>query len=501
MRSIILMLLLCCFSIVSSTAQTLEERYRQFQQQAKQSYTDFRDAANRQYAEFLRAAWEYYQAAPAVPRPKEEQVPPVIYDEEQDRRQREQQQNQQQEEQLADNDIPTPRDDEKAINDDNDIITIPDTSPQPQPISPIIEHNKGKDNEQRLSVSFYGTDISVRYPSEELTLNSTQPAALAAAWEQLSSDKFNNLLLDCLTAREQLHLCDWAYLSMLQTIAEQTCGKTDAAVFLQAFLYAQSGYQMRLAQDKQGKLYMLIGSRYVFYDRGYFQLDEGNFFPLTDISAIADGLHICNGAFPKEQSLSLQIEQEQLLTYQPSPLITRTAQSGLSAKVCVNRNLIDFYNHYPTGHYGDDFSTRWALYANTPLDENIRKQLYPALRSAITGKTELQAVNLLLNWVQTAFEYEYDDVVWGGRPCFLCCRVTVLSLLRLRRPQHPLLTTNKRPARLRCSPALLSRTSCHCCSLHPTHTRRLSHHRQQPFHHLRPDLHRCPCRQNHAGNG
>lgn len=45
--------------------------------------------------------------------------------------------------------------------------------------------------------------------------------------------------------------------------------------------------------------------------------------------------------------------------------------------------------------------------------------LYPPLRSAIEGCTQQEAANRLLNFVQTAFEYEYDDKVWGyDRPFF-----------------------------------------------------------------------------------
>lgn len=62
--------------------------------------------------------------------------------------------------------------------------------------------------------------------------------------------------------------------------------------------------------------------------------------------------------------------------------------------------------------------TRWAMYANTPLDENVKKQLYPKLRERIKDLSQLDAANKLLNWVQTAFVYEYDDKVWGHDRAF-----------------------------------------------------------------------------------
>ncbi len=60
----------------------------------------------------------------------------------------------------------------------------------------------------------------------------------------------------------------------------------------------------------------------------------------------------------------------------------------------------------------------WDMYANTPMDATAKKSLYPALREQIKGRGELESVERLLNWVQTAFVYEYDDKVWGGDRAF-----------------------------------------------------------------------------------
>ena len=62
--------------------------------------------------------------------------------------------------------------------------------------------------------------------------------------------------------------------------------------------------------------------------------------------------------------------------------------------------------------------TRWAMYANTPLDKHVKEKLYPVLKEKINGLSQLEAANKLLNWVQTAFVYEYDDKVWGHDRAF-----------------------------------------------------------------------------------
>ena len=74
-----------------------------------------------------------------------------------------------------------------------------------------------------------------------------------------------------------------------------------------------------------------------------------------------------------------------------------------------NKNLKDFYYTYPTSMVGDNFVSRWAMYANTTTREYVKSQIYPDLKAAINGCDQLTAVNKLLNFVQTGFEYEYDD--------------------------------------------------------------------------------------------
>ena len=85
----------------------------------------------------------------------------------------------------------------------------------------------------------------------------------------------------------------------------------------------------------------------------------------------------------------------------------------MKVTVCTNKNLIDFFNTYPSSMINDDFITRWAMYANTPLDIMTKEKLYSSIRPCIEGMDAKETVEYLLNFVQTGFEYEYDDKVWG----------------------------------------------------------------------------------------
>lgn len=129
---------------------------------------------------------------------------------------------------------------------------------------------------------------------------------------------------------------------------------------------------------------------------------------------------ICGASFPKEQALSLGIPQAQQFAERMSA--ERKIQSSdvpqFTAKVQVNQNLLDFYNTYPTSIVGENVCSRWAMYANTQMAEDVNHVLYPQLRNLIMGYSEIESVNILLHWVQTGLVYEYDDKVWGHDRAF-----------------------------------------------------------------------------------
>lgn len=99
-----------------SSAQTndFKSQYEDFKKQARVEYEDFRAQCNAEYAEFIKEAWKEYQTLPAIPRPKDETVPPVIRQDKDKGKEME----------------------DKAIT-IKDIVSPIEQTPQPKPISPI----------------------------------------------------------------------------------------------------------------------------------------------------------------------------------------------------------------------------------------------------------------------------------------------------------------------------------------------------------------------------
>ncbi|MBO5025263.1 MAG: hypothetical protein J6C86_03870 [Bacteroidaceae bacterium] len=296
------------------------------------------------------------------------------------------------------------------------ILTIPETLPEIPVEEPEYEF---------IKFNFYGGTHKVRLGEENrFTLRDCKEKTVADAWMKLSRTRFSNTLKDCLALRDAGQLCDWAYLNMLKAISDTFCGEgTNESTLMTAYIYTQSGYKMRLASSNN-KLYLLFASNALMYDRSYYIIGKEHFYIFdgdANSVSIFGELAVFDKPFQKESPMTMLITKEQKFKMAATDTRTIVSQRYPDIKVETksNKNLIDFYDAYPPfAQSSDDLMTRWSIYANTPLSTQSVEMIYPVLKEKIKGKTQLDAVNRLLNFVQTGFVYEYDDVVWGHDRAF-----------------------------------------------------------------------------------
>lgn len=387
----IVTLLMCIVGVINTcnAQNNMNNDFESFRKEINEDFNDFRKEIMNEYIGFVRNPWKNSNSLPPVPKPKEEHIPPVVAPKEDSLR-------------TLPNDNP--------IVIDNLIKSEPVT-PKPEPISPItviptIETRV-------INIEYFGTKCSVRFPQESsYHIKSINENHIADALSELSSEKYDNLVYDCLKIREDLQLCDWAYLLFLERMSETVCGReTNEATLLMAFVYMQSGYKMRLAHDYK-RIYMLFASKHTIFGKPSYNIEGDEYYGLVELPS---QLAVSKAHFPKEKSLSLIIAQQPLFTVDRSDakVVSSSKYADFRLSYDINKNLISFYSTYPSSYYNGDFMTRWAQYANTPIAPNIAETMYHEIREKLHGLTEEEAVNRLLNWVQTGFEYEYDDKVWG----------------------------------------------------------------------------------------
>lgn len=400
MRRVVFLLCIVCAGNLYAQESFEEFRARlggsfsDFKASIFQDYEQFKNKIKEDYCHMLKQAWTEMEAFSGIPIPCEKRIPPLVLPEEE-------------------RDKPI----DSKPHPIEEVIPIVKPQPQPTPIVPIEE--KPLPVEKFFSFTFMGTSMKVRLDDTlKVRLKDISAECIVSFLDEVSNPAFDALLGDCLKLRKQYDLCDWAYLLLLRELSHSFYGiSTDESVLMMAWLYGQSGYTMRLAVAEDGHLRLLFACHHSIFQRYYWEIDGNKYYALD---YEGNRLSVCQASFPEEKPLSLYIHKAQQFAVAASSV--RTLQSErypeMVAQVTENMNKIAFYETYPTSMVNDDMGTRWAMYANVPLDDLSRQTLYPSLSDVLVGLSQKESVERLLNWVQTAFVYEYDDKVWGHDRAF-----------------------------------------------------------------------------------
>ena len=446
-RMAVLLLLLAGGMSMQAQDDDFRKDFEQYRKGAKKSYDDFRKQALMEYSDFVRQAWKKFGVEAAVPVPQEEEVMPMIApgagEETASFFSKIKSLFKKKGKKVPDEVLKAEKAAEKAAKQPEavkdkkpvqrtvkNVIKPAPVIKQPEPLAEVKQETFRANPYMKFTV--FGTEYKVRIGDNcRFKLNSLQSDEIAdVIRDEFPKTQYDNMLYDCLQERKRHELSDWAYYQMLLALTRKFYGEnSNEGTLVLSFLYSQSGYKMRIGHDGTS-LYMLAATRHFIYNKSYYYMDGEWYFVLDGRKS--DKLSICQASFPKESSLSLQISATQRLDENPTVerTITSIKNPDFSVTLHSNKNYLDFYETYPSSNIDNNFMTRWSIYANTPLEEGLRNQLYPQLKKLLHGMSELEAVQQLLWWMHgrldlegsisnsETFLYRYDEDCWGEDRAF-----------------------------------------------------------------------------------
>ncbi len=405
MKRLAFILCFCAFPFIAMQAQDsfddiLKSAMQEFNavvKGARDEYQKVREEADREYAQAIKEAWDEYSAFKAIEAPKEKPVVPVKYEKK--------------EQQQPSRKLPVKENRVVEAPKPKKVVPVAVPLPVEEKEAPSAFVPVKKEEQAALHrFSFYGSQLEVAAGAEhKFTLRSLSEENIANAWASLGHEKYKGLLESCLKVRSSENMCDWAYLTMLNKLSDSLFGgRCNESTMLAAYLFAQSGYKMRLAKSGS-TLYLLYSTNYTVFSKNYWKVDGDSYYLY---GGNATSVNICRAKYDKEQSMSMQITKSPRFVAKSSGNRALASKRYPEAAVSVyaNKNLLEFFNDYPAAGIGNE---KWTVHANAPMSAEVKASLYPTLKKAIAGKSEIDALNCLLNFVQTAFVYEYDDKVWG----------------------------------------------------------------------------------------
>lgn len=382
-----------------ASAQDFQKIFDDFQKSAQVDFTSFVDRANMEYAEFMRKSWAFFEGqAPLEPPIQEEKILPPIEIPEEER-----------------------QDDGKDEELFYDYV-VPEPKPAPAPVPNVPIHDTPVRVLKPVTFTLYGTECKVSFDTEARPLlKESAEYSVADMWERLATmNGGDEMIADIYTQKVSMRLCDWAFYKYVEAFSKAVYSdREDDAAVLQTFILLQFGFDVRPAIGDDGHMYSLMAMECDLYRYSYFQVAGKKYYVIKP--DVKTGMRVMDVEYPLPVTPArVSMEEENLFAENlssPRHLAARKYPETTLA-VSSNLNLMEFFKDYPLAYVNNDMRTKWRFYANVPVSHNVRTSMYPVFREVLADKSQLQAVNVLLNFVQTAFVYGYDDEIWGDDRSF-----------------------------------------------------------------------------------
>ena len=277
------------------------------------------------------------------------------------------------------------------------------------PTSPLYRGESGRSKIVYSGLAFYLNNSLNR----KCSLNGLNENAIADAYEALCNSDYKPLLADCAQIRKDLRLNDWGVFTLVRQVADTYCGTANESIVMQQFLLNEMGYKARMARKAtEDKMMLFVATDCSIYAHPYITLNGQNYYNLSGNNEQCQ-FYMCQKDSPKaKNSVGMQLKEAPLF---PGTVISSTHQAkGSAARVTVDvpKALMDFYKDYPQCDY--------SVYFNAPVNAAMENRILSSLAPLVQGRNEADAANILINFVQTAFQYQTDGQQFGyEKPFFV----------------------------------------------------------------------------------
>lgn len=296
------------------------------------------------------------------------------------------------------------------------LVVTPPPPPKPEPVvlpSPV----KTDQDEFNVKFKYFGEIVTVPLSLDiaSISLNEVNNKTIADYWKKVSSMPHEKALIQLQEYQKTLLQNDWAYLMFIELLTKELYpNKRNLQICYSWFLLIKSGYQARIGYDDKN-IYLLLPATPMIYGKTYFVFDGDNYYQLS--SQYKDETSGKLYTYPENYP---NVNKKLNLKFKDWPKVkddmkTKTLTFQYNGKdysldVQYDNNIIKFAKNFP--------QTSIDAYAYAPLSQDSANTLLREVGNLIKGKSETEAINILLAFVQKAFAYKTDKEQFGYEKWF-----------------------------------------------------------------------------------
>ena len=290
-------------------------------------------------------------------------------------------------------------------------VVVPVTPPAVKPSAPTGELFTASSDKQM--VNFCGQKVYVDKSLKGVcSIGNMRENAIADAYEAMCKADYKALVDDCRKVKKELNLNDWGIFLFVREASKTLCTDENAAVVMQQFLLNELGYKSKMARRAdRNQMLLFVAADCQVYGHPYFTKDGLNYYNLTSNESCQ--FYMCQEDSPKAKSkLNMQVNHAPALNTGMVNSVHKNRSGSVAVSVDVPKSLMEFYGSMPQCDY--------SVYVNAEVNPSVASKVLSTLAPLVNGKGEAEAANLLINFVQTGFQYATDQEQFGyEKPFFV----------------------------------------------------------------------------------
>ncbi|RJP76340.1 MAG: hypothetical protein C4524_10270 [Candidatus Zixiibacteriota bacterium] len=223
-------------------------------------------------------------------------------------------------------------------------------------------------------------------------------SAIAAWWEAQSALPYSPLLAQAQDYRHRLNLNDWGYARLLYDLGRTLHrGNPNSAALFAGFMLVKSGFDARVGYNLD-RIFLLLPCQPAVYHAPFYTLGDRRYYLATFSGGPepAGSLFIFPDRYPgADRSLDLRVPRAPTLESACLERAFRFTHQGREYDLAVrcNRPAVAYFLAYP--------QTGLEVYFGAPFTPETAASLRERFAPLLQGKTEAEAVSLLLSFVQS----------------------------------------------------------------------------------------------------
>ena len=253
-------------------------------------------------------------------------------------------------------------------------------------------------------INFYNKNIEINYLKKfQISHTSLDEKGISDYWGKLSDCDYELFLNQLKQISFKLTLNDWANYELVSKISKKILTDESDQILFCFFILNHWGYDAKVGRRKEN-IVLLLPFENIIYKKSFLILNNKKFYIMNDdVSGLIQSFEQNFSNTNKKLDLKLYSSPMLGLDYTSKTLFLKN--SNKSIKIRYNSNLINFKSNYP--------STELDVFFTSMVDPITENDLFETFSPLLKDKNELDAVNILLDFVENSFEYKTDIDQFG----------------------------------------------------------------------------------------